>query len=97
VRASVFRELGGYGALRLLEDLDFAQRLKRRGRSVLIHQALRTSGRRFLARGPWRTLFFIVWLLAVHTLGFDTQRYAERWRGPANRAPGMPWPRGVRQ
>ncbi len=96
VRASVFRELGGYGALRLLEDLDFAQRLKRRGQSVLIRQPLRTSGRRFLARGPWRTLFFIVWLLALHTLGFDTQRYAERWRGPANRAPGMPWPRGVR-
>src|SRR6267142_1248915 len=92
VRASVFRELGGYGDLRLLEDLDFAQRLKRRGRSILVRQPLRTSGRRFLARGPWRTFFFIVWLLALHTLGLDTQQYAERWRGPADRTPGMPWP-----
>jgi len=41
-----------------------------------------TSGRRFLARGPWRTFFFIVWLLALWTLGVDTERYAERWRGP---------------
>lgn len=94
VRASVFRDMGGYRELGILEDLDFAQRLKRRGRSVLIRQPLRTSGRRFLARGPWRTFFFIVWLLALHTLGLDTQRYAERWRGLAERAPGMPWPRG---
>jgi glycosyltransferase involved in cell wall biosynthesis len=96
VRASVFRDLGGYKDLRLLEDLDFTQRLKHRGKSVLIREPLPTSGRRFLVRGPWRTFFFSVWLLALHTLGLDTQRYAERWRGPADRRPGMPWPRGVR-
>src|SRR6266540_200164 len=93
VRTSVFRELGGYRDLRLLEDLDFAQRLKRRGRSILVREPLRTSGRRFLSRGPWRTFIFIVWLLALHTLGLDAQRYAERWRGPADRTPGMPWSR----
>jgi rSAM/selenodomain-associated transferase 2 len=92
VRADVFRALGGFRDLRLMEDLDFAQRLKRRGRSVLIRTPLVTSGRRFLARGPWRTFFFIVWLLARWTLGLDTERYAERWRGPADRAPGAPWP-----
>jgi rSAM/selenodomain-associated transferase 2 len=92
VRADVFRALGGYRDLALMEDLDFAQRLKRRGRSVLITTPLVTSGRRFLARGPWRTFGFIVWLLARWTLGLDTQRYAERWRGPAHRAPGSPWP-----
>ena len=91
VRTAVFRSLGGYRDLRLMEDLDFAQRLKRRGRSVLIRTPLVTSGRRFLARGPWRTFFFIAWLLACWTLGLDTQRYAERWRGPASRPPGTPW------
>ena len=91
VRAAVFRTLGGYRDLALMEDLDFSQRLKRRGRSVLITTELVTSGRRFLARGPWRTFFFIVWLLARWTLGLDTQRYAARWRGPADRAPGAPW------
>jgi rSAM/selenodomain-associated transferase 2 len=93
VRAEVFRALGGYRDLALMEDLDFAQRLKRRGRSVLIRAPLSTSGRRFLARGPWRTFFFIVWLLALWTLRLDTQRYAERWRGPATRPPGSPWAR----
>ncbi len=91
VRAEVFRALGGYRDLRLMEDLDFSQRLKRRGRSVLLRAPLVTSGRRFLARGPWRTFFFIVWLLGLWTLGVDTERYAERWRGPANDVPGAPW------
>ncbi len=96
VRASVFHKMGGYSDLRLLEDLDFTQRLKRMGRTVLIRIPLLTSGRRFLARGPWRTFFFIVWLLLLHTLQLDTQRYAERWRGPDDRSPGAPWPCGRR-
>lgn len=96
VRASVFRHLGGYKDLRILEDLDFSQRLKRVGHTILIRVPLCTSGRRFLARGPWRTFFFIVWLLLLHTLRRDTQRYAERWRGPADRPPGSPWPHGQR-
>jgi rSAM/selenodomain-associated transferase 2 len=91
VRAAIFRQMGGYRDLRLMEDLDFTQRLKRTGRMALIRVALLTSGRRFLARGPWRTFFFIVWLLLLHTLRLDTQGYAERWRGPANRPPGSPW------
>jgi rSAM/selenodomain-associated transferase 2 len=92
VRTAVFRQMGGYRQLQLMEDLDFTQRLKRIGRTVLIREPLPTSGRRFLARGPWRTFLFIVWLLLLHTLRLDTQCYAERWRGPANRPPGSPWP-----
>ena len=91
VRAAIFRQMGGYRDLGLMEDLDFTQCLKRMGRTALIRVPLRTSGRRFLARGPWRTFFLIVWLLLLHTLKLDTQRYAERWRGPANRPPGSPW------
>jgi rSAM/selenodomain-associated transferase 2 len=93
VRTAVFRQMGGYRPLQLMEDLDFSQRLKRIGRTVLIREPLRTSGRRFLTRGPWRTFLFIVWLLSLHTLRFDTERYAERWRGPAHLPPGSPWPR----
>jgi rSAM/selenodomain-associated transferase 2 len=92
VRTAVFRQMGGYRQLQLMEDVDFTQRLKRIGRTVLIREPLHTSGRRFLNRGPWRTFLFIVWLLLLHTLRIDTQRYAERWRGPANRPPGSPWP-----
>ena len=95
VRAETFHALGGYRELSLLEDVDFTRRLKRRGTSVLVRVPLRTSGRRFLARGPWRTLFFCWWLVGRFTLGLDTERYAERWRGPARHAPGTPWPKGA--
>jgi rSAM/selenodomain-associated transferase 2 len=91
VRAPVFRALGGYRELKLLEDLEFSRRLKRHRRSVLVPVPLRTSGRRFLARGPWRTFFMCWWLVARFTVGLDTERYAERWRGPAGHAPGTPW------
>jgi rSAM/selenodomain-associated transferase 2 len=92
VRTAVFCRMGGYRPLQLMEDLDFSQRLKSIGDTVLIREPLHTSGRRFLARGPWRTFLFIAWLLLLYTLRLDTQRYAERWRGPAHRPPGSPWP-----
>jgi len=95
VRASVFRAMGSYPDLALMEDLILSQRLKRRGKTALITTPLYTSGRRFLARGPWRTFAFIVWLLLLHTLRLDTQRYASRWRGPADRPPGSPLPSSV--
>jgi rSAM/selenodomain-associated transferase 2 len=91
VRAAVFRRLGGYPPRRLLEDLEFSRRLKRVGRTALIRVPMETSGRRFLARGPWWTFAFIVWILGCYTLGLDTERYAERWRGPTGRPPGSPW------
>src|SRR5918994_4322159 len=82
VRATVFRNLGGYCDLDFMEDLDLSQRLKRSGRTALIRSPLVTSGRRFIDRGPWRTFAFIVWLLFLHTLRLDTQRYARHWQGP---------------
>jgi rSAM/selenodomain-associated transferase 2 len=94
VRADVFRRMGGYRDLALMEDLDLTRRLLREGRIVLVRTPLRTSGRRFIARGPWRTFFFIVWLLLLETLKLDPQRHAERWRGPADREPGSRWRRG---
>jgi glycosyltransferase involved in cell wall biosynthesis len=78
VRANVFRSAGGFREL-FMEDLDFSQRLKRLGRTVLIPLPLITSGRRFLSCGPLRTFSLILWLLFLHSLRFDTQRYATRW------------------
>jgi rSAM/selenodomain-associated transferase 2 len=78
VRATIFRDIGGYRQL-FMEDLDFSQRLKRLGRTKIIPFSLITSGRRFLAWGPWRALSFILWVLFLHSLRLDTQRYAGHW------------------
>lgn len=78
VRAGPFRAMGGYRDL-FMEDLDFSQRLKKLGRTKVISLPLITSGRRFLTWGPWRALSFILWVLFLHSLRLDTQRYAAHW------------------
>lgn len=78
VRAGIFRAMGGYRDL-FMEDLDFSQRLKKLGRTKVIPLPLITSGRRFLTWGPWRALSFILWVLFLHSLRLDTQRYAGYW------------------
>lgn len=73
-----------------MEDLDLSQRLKRMGQTALVHAPVRTSGRRFLQRGPFRTLAYCGWLLTLRACAADLERYAERWRGPAHQPPGSP-------
>jgi hypothetical protein len=86
VRAGIFRSLGGYRDL-FMEDLDFSQRLKRVGRTKIIPHPVVTSGRRFLIWGPWRAFSFIVWILLLHSLRLDTQRYAGHWDARGGRSP----------
>jgi len=78
VQAHVFCALGGYRDL-FMEDLDFTQRLKKLGRTKVIPLPLVTSGRRFLTWRPCRAFSFILWVLLLHSLGMDTQRYAGHW------------------
>jgi hypothetical protein len=89
VRAADFRALGGYRE-RFMEDLDFSQRLKKLGRTTLIPMPLITSGRRFVAWGPWRAFSFIVWVLFLHTLRIDTQPYMRRWQSCGGRLSSGP-------
>jgi rSAM/selenodomain-associated transferase 2 len=99
VRREVFERIGGFPPRRLMEDLAFSQRLKREGRTWVIPNPMRTSGRRFLERGIWRTFFFMGWLLIRDWLGLDTERYALGYHGPSPR-PGYAYvrmgPPGIR-
>lgn len=61
VRASVYREMGGFKPLPLFEDLDLMRRLKKRGRLVHLSSAVVTSSRRFEGRSF--TLTFIRWAI----------------------------------
>jgi rSAM/selenodomain-associated transferase 2 len=80
VRRAVFDRMGGFPDRAILEDLEFSRRMKRYGRTVLIPRPVRTSGRKFLNGGITKTFLWIVWLLALHTLRFDTERYAAMYR-----------------
>ena len=65
VTREAFRSLGGYRDWPILEDLDFAMRLRRAGRTVLIASPVTTGARRFLEQGIVRTVAtnWLIWLL----------------------------------
>lgn len=90
VRASVYRQVGGFRPFPIFEDLDLVRRLKRRG--ALIHLGARvvTSSRRFEGRSfaftfaRWSFLQLLYWLgVSPHTL---SRLYAPVRRGRGARA-----------
>jgi rSAM/selenodomain-associated transferase 2 len=61
--AAAFRRLGGYRDWPILEDLDFARRLKRLGRVALVGRPVTTAARRFVERGVAATVAtnWLIW------------------------------------
>jgi rSAM/selenodomain-associated transferase 2 len=80
VTRAAFEELGGYREWPILEDLDFARRLRRRGRLAVLPLAMRTSSRRYVKRGIARTVAvnWLIWLLWA--LGVSPHRLARLYR-----------------
>lgn len=77
---AAFEALGGFRAWPILEDLDFARRLKRLGRVAVLSPAVRTSARRFERGGILRTLVNNWWIFARFFCGASPERLAHRYR-----------------
>jgi len=75
-----FRELGGFRDWPILEDLDFARRLKKSGRVALLGPPVRASVRRYQSRGVTRTVVtnWVIWLL--YFLGVSPKRLGRLYR-----------------
>jgi rSAM/selenodomain-associated transferase 2 len=75
-----FERLGGFAEWPILEDLDFARRLRRTGRFVLIEEAVTTGARRYLRQGVLRTVAtnWLIWCLFF--LGVSPHRLARFYR-----------------
>jgi rSAM/selenodomain-associated transferase 2 len=80
VTRDTFEELGGYKEWPILEDLDFAWRLRRHGRMVILDDRVTTAARRFLEGGVVRTVAtnWLIWLLFC--LGVSPYRLARLYR-----------------
>lgn len=75
VRREIFRELGGYRLMSLMEDVEFFDRLRRRGSVVALSPVIRTSARRWQQEGLLKTsgrnaLFFF-----LYRLGLSPERF----------------------
>ena len=88
VRRDIFDELGGYRDWPILEDLDFARRLARRGPIALLSPPVVTSGRRYLRGGPFRTVARNWLILALYFGGVPPRRLERLYRRPAEEPHG---------
>lgn len=69
VRRDLFTRVGGYPPIDLMEDIALSKLLRRHSRPLRIAQAVQTSGRRWEARGVWRTVLLMWWLRLRYFLG----------------------------
>ncbi|HVF58718.1 MAG TPA: TIGR04283 family arsenosugar biosynthesis glycosyltransferase [Thermoanaerobaculia bacterium] len=78
--AEAFRALGGYRDWPILEDLDFARRLKRHGRVALVERPVTTAARRFVERGVVATVAtnWLIW--GLFFAGVSPRRLAGLYR-----------------
>lgn len=79
VNARIFRQLGGYPDLPLMEDLEFSRRLKRRGKIVRVPANVTVSGRRFLERPIYYALLMNLFPL-LYRLGVPAASLARFYR-----------------
>ncbi len=80
VTREAFRALRGYRDWPILEDLDFALRLRRLGRTALIASPVTTAARRFVQQGVARTVAtnWLIWIL--YFCGVSPRRLARLYR-----------------
>ena len=57
VRRDVYEKLGGHAPWPLLDDWDFARRLRREGHIEILRNAVETSPRRYLERGVAKSVW----------------------------------------
>ncbi len=79
VRRELYRAVGGFPPIPLMEDLAFARSCARRGRIVRLSAAVRTRARR-VERHPVRTRLMTAAFPWLYRLGVPAERLA-RWYG----------------
>jgi hypothetical protein len=74
VRRSVFKEIGGYPEIPLMEDIAFCRRLRRMGKIACLASRVVTSGRRWEIEGVWRTILKMWTLKLLFLAGVSPSR-----------------------
>lgn len=96
VRREVFRAMGGYRPLPLMEDYDFARRLVKRGKTAFVKDSLRVSGRRWEEHGLFRTMATWFFLHSFYLAGIPARYLAPFYpaiRGRVNPCQEAPRPK----
>jgi rSAM/selenodomain-associated transferase 2 len=80
IKTEVFRELGGYANLAIMEDFELVQRLRKKGKIAIAPVAVITSARRWQRLGIVRTTLLNQLIILGYYLGVPASTLA-RWYG----------------
>ncbi len=80
IRASSFRDIGGYPEQPLMEDLEIVTRLKKRGNFILLPHYVTTSARRHTRLGLLPSVLFMWYLRVLYTFGTSPTRLQSMYR-----------------
>ncbi len=76
----VFRQLGGFPPIPIMEDFELVRRLRRQGRVAIAPAQVLTSGRRWQTLGILRTTLVNQVMILAYGLGVNPHRLAEWYR-----------------
>lgn len=82
IRNSAFVALEGFAAIALMEDIDFSRRARLLSAPIALRATVKTSGRRWVQNGVWRTIFLMWRLRWAYFWGADPDTLARRYRAP---------------
>ena len=76
IEHGLFRALGGYADIPLMEDVEICRRLKRDSSPACVPLAIETSSRRWERNGIFRTILQMWWLRLRYWLGAEPEKLA---------------------
>lgn len=79
-RRDIFEELGGFRPFPVLEDYEFARRLRRRGSLALLERPIHVSDRRWRRSSLLKTLWNWFWIQGLYLIGVSPHRLARAYR-----------------
>ena len=80
IRADLFREVGGFPALPIMEDFELVRHLHARGCIAILPAAIRTSPRRWLNLGVGRTTLINQAIVLAYLVGASPHKLARFYR-----------------
>ena len=86
MRKAVFEEIGGFPEMPIMEDFILVRRLKRRGKIVIVPASVKTSPRRWLHLGIFRTWLINQLIVMAFYLGIAPERLSRWYRREAGKS-----------
>ena len=80
IRRHIFKRMGGYAEIPLMEDMNFCKRLKKNGEIVILPQRMKTSARRWLEEGYIKNSVRSWLLQSAWVLGASPQKLAKWYK-----------------